>query len=251
MRWCLSCIGCLALCVATARSTSADVFPKSMSFEVRGGLVQGYFSLTFGPDTNVRAGDPPRYQVALKNFGGLGMTSDQVLYSYFFQSDLSLYGQVVSDPQGVIRQVFLDTECKSALGDVETTCFVYRDRRGGGDALQTELFAPYPAIDLVSSIVVATQREARGARQPAHFVFIFNDTSKKVTLAPEGRESLRMADGKTREATVWSLKFKDTEYELYRFYIAKDGSNGFIPAKMTFTDQDKGPIHFVAETWTW
>lgn len=235
-------MGWLFLCLGGTTLAEAQVFPADMKFRVKSGLVQGSFDLEFVAEVG-----SPRYAIKLSGFGGLGLTSDQQLWSYLLREDLSLYGHVVLDGGEKIRQVFLEDDCESALGQVKTTCFVYKER-ASGDQTQTEIFAPYPAVDLLSSLVVASRHAADG--KTAHFNFIFNDTTKQVTLAPDGREQLKLPGGKSFDTAIWRLTLKDTDFELYRFYIAKDRS-GHFPAKMVFVDEDKGPIEFIAQEWTW
>lgn len=248
MRRCSVWMGWLVLLLAGVGVGGAQVFPEKMTFRVKSGFAQGSFNLNFD---KVLADGRPRYSLALRDFGGLGMTSSQELWSYVFQDDLSLYGHLVREKSGTkIREVFLNDDCKSAMGQVRTTCFVYKEY-ASGDSTQTELFATDPAIDLVSSLLVATREAAKGSNQTADFVFIFEDSAKKVSLVPVGGEAVRLPRGQQIDTTIWSLRPRGENFEIYRFYIARDRDGRFFPAKMVFEDQGRGPIEFLAESWSW
>ncbi len=242
----------LAWITLTSTADAADpIFPKVIQFKVRtGSLLTGSFDLSFGDDLNAEDGD--RYLITLKNFEGLGFSSDQELWSMIFKKDLALYGHVVvadAESGEVIRQVFLDTDCTSAIGQEKTSCFKYQEKATGA-AIQTEIFTPYLAIDLVSSIVVATHEASRPDFTETHFNFIFNKTTKQVTLVQAGTEEIETPTGK-QAATVLTLKLKDTDFELYRFYIAR-AQQGHYPAKMLFVDETKGEnLEFVADEVIW
>ena len=247
MRWCSIGMGWLLLLLAGAQTTEAQIFPKKMSFQVNSGIAQGSFDLDFA---EVLAEGRPRYSLVLRNFGGLGMTSKQELWSYVFQDDLSLYGHLVREQNGErIREVFLNNDCKSAMGQVRTTCFLYKEH-ASGDSTQTELFADDPAIDLVSSLLAATRWTAKGSKKTADFVFIFEDSTEKVSLVPAGTEKL-VVGGRQLMTTKWSMRPRGDDFELYRFHIARDQQGRFFPAKMVFVDSNKGPIEFLADSWKW
>lgn len=247
MRRCSIWMGWIVLLLAGASVSWAQVFPKEMTFQVKSGLAQGSFELGFSEKLGKRA----QYQIVLRNFGGLGMTSSQELWSYVFQDDLSLYGHLVREKSGTqIRQVFLNDDCKSAMGQVRTTCFIYKEH-ASGDSTQTELFATDPAIDLISSLLVATRESAKGSNQTADFVFIFEDSAKKVSLVYVGKETVQLPNGKQIETAIWSLRPRGESFELYRFYIGRDRDGRSFPAKMVFEDQGRGPIEFQAQSWTW
>lgn len=224
------------------------VFPGSLSFEVRNGLARGSFDLGFG-DAVVKEGERPRYQISARNFSALGVGVDQELWSYVFRDDLSLYGHLVKKANGPrLRQVFVDDQCKSALGQVRTTCFLYQEH-GTGDSTQTEIYAPYPALDLLSSILIATRLTARGQSTPSDFVLIHEDNAKKVSLVPAGKEPAQV-QGKSVPSWSWSLRPQGSEYEIYRFQVAHvDG--GYLPVKVVFDLGNRGPVELVIESWTW
>ena len=245
MRRCSVWMGCLVLLLAGTGVSGAQIFPQQMTFQVKGGIAQGSFELGFD-----KREASPHYQIVLRNFGGLGMTSSQELWSYVFQDDLSLYGHLVREKSGKrIREVFLNDDCKSAMGQVRTTCFLYKEH-ASGDSTQTELFATDPAIDLVSSLLVATREAAKGSDGTADFVFIFEDSAKKVSLVLVGGETVRLPRQEVK-TTVWSLRPRGENFELYRFYIAHDTRGRYFPAKMVFEDQDRGSIEFLAQSWSW
>ena len=242
----------LALCgsllwILAAGTASAGTFPRQIHFNVKKGITGGSFDLSFGEDLTAEKKD--RYQIKLAEFEGLGFSSDQELFSMIAKKDLSLYGHIVvgADKQR-IRQVLLADDCKSGMGRDTTTCFKYQDQEGD-NALQTEIFTPYLAIDLVSSIVVATQEASKRTFSPTNFNFIFNKLTKQVTLAREGAESLETPLGR-RDTVILSLKLKDTDFELYRFYIGRD-AKGHYPVKMVFVDDNDDAMEFTAERVVW
>ncbi len=237
----------LLICFLASGVAVADsLFPKTMRFKVSKGIASGNFDLNFGEEL----GETPRYVVTLRNFGGFGVTSEQQLWSQIFQKDLSLYGHMVTeneDTKNPIRSVFLNTNCKSAMGQDKTTCFLYKGQEQG-EAIQTEIFTPYRAIDLVSSIVVATHEASKRSSSAANFNFIFEKRTRQVTLEREGTEHIDTTFGR-REAVILSLKFEGTDFELYRFYIAQ-GPGGFFPAKLVF-DSGGESAELIAENAIW
>ncbi len=239
------------LTLASTAHAASPIFPKEIQFKVRkGSLLTGSFDLSFGEDLTAQDGD--RYVITLRKFEGLGFTSQQELWSMIFKNDFSLYGHVVladATSREPIRRVFLDPNCKSAIAQKKTKCFKYREK-STGDAIQTEIFAPYSAIDLISSIVVATREASQVDFIEKHFNFIFNKTTKQVTLVHQGTQDLETTTG-TKVTAVLSLRLKDTDFELYRFYIAQD-AHGHYPAKLLFVDEANGEhIEFLADQVVW
>jgi hypothetical protein len=238
--------GLLIWLLPSGAATADSVFPKFIRFKVTKGLASGSFDLSFGEDI----GSVDKYVITLKNFEGLGVTSKQQLWSLIFKQDLSLYGHLVTEGENTrnpISSVFLNDDCKSALGRTKTKCFLYKGREQG-EAIQTEIFTPYRAIDLVSSIVVATNEGSSKTFSPRDFNFIFEKRTRQVTLEKTGNELLETPLGK-RDALILALKLKDSDFELYRFYVTRE-KEGFYPAKMVFVDES-ATVEFVAETILW
>ncbi|MDY7091450.1 MAG: hypothetical protein SX243_00610 [Acidobacteriota bacterium] len=241
-------MGWIVAMLIGAGSSEAQIFPKQMTFRVKGGFAQGSFDLSFSESLSK---GPPKYSILLRNFGGLGMTSSQELWSYVFQEDLSLYGHLVQERGGPkIREVFLNDNCKSAMGQVRTTCFLYKEYTSG-DSTQAELFAKEPAIDLISSLLVATREASKGSNETKDYVFVFEDSAKKVSLVPVGEKSLSLPQAGEVSAAIWSLRPRGETFELYRFYIARDRQGRFFPAKVEFEEPSRGLIELTAESWTW
>lgn len=239
-------LGLIAL--STGAAAIDDVFPSKIQFKVRkGALLTGSFNLTFEEDFNAVDGD--RYQITLSDFEGLGFTSDQQLISSIFMEDLALFGHIVLAGDGTkVSEVFLDTNCRSAIGQEKTRCFKYREGPAG-NPIQTEIFTPYKAIDLISSIVVASQAGGDKKFKEEDYNFIFNKATKQVTLVDTGTEVIDTPNGK-QQAAVLVLKHKNSGVELYRFYIGQDAS-GAYPLKMLFTDANGSQIEFLAEDVSW
>lgn len=247
---------CLLASVVLTTAARAVVFPQEIKFKVRkGAMLAGSFNLSFGEDLNAETGD--RYQVTLSDFEGLGFSSGQQLVSFIFKDDLSLFGHVVLGEDGKqVREVLLDTNCKSAIGQKKTRCFKYREFEGGaaGDPIQTEIFTPYKAIDLVSSIVVATQA-ALGERVPERdrqgFDFIFNKSTKQVVLVYEDVEEIDTPSGR-RNVVVMSLRHMASDHELYKFYIGWDEEPPrSFPVKLVFVDDKGSQLELVADEVKW
>jgi hypothetical protein len=239
----------LGLIALSSGAAAIDgVFPGKIQFKVRKGvLLTGSFHLSFEEDLNAVDGD--RYQITLSKFEGLGFTSDQQLISSIFIEDLALFGHLVLAGDGAkVSEVYLDTDCRSAIGQKKTRCFKYREGPAS-DPIQTEIFAPYKAIDLISSIVVASQAGGDEDFKEEDYNFIFNKATKQVTLVDAGSEEIETPAGK-QKATVLVLKHKNSGVELYRFYVGK-GARGAYPLKMLFTDANGGQIEFIAEDVTW
>lgn len=248
-RWLATPLVLTALWVSLPAVGADQPFPRKIDFTVRkaGTIGGGAFKLIFEQDVSTAE---PRYQIVLRDFGGMGLNASQKFSSRIFQSDLSLAGHAVVDTktEKVIRQVFLDRKCTSSMGSMDqkkTNCFIYKDEE---TQLQTEIFAPYPAIDLVSSIVVATDRAADPDFRQADYNFIFNKATKQVTLVFQGEDELETADG-IKQVKILSLLHKNSGQELYRFFIGHD-ERGHYPLKMSFED-DQGRIDFIADRVVW
>ncbi len=229
-------------CAMAASATETD-FPQQIKYKVRkDSILSGRFNLIFGDDPTSTAGT--RHQITLSNFETLGFSSDQQLTSFVNKNDLSLYGHAVLDKdQQLVRSVRLDNNCKSAIGNETTKCFKYQ--KGGSNPIQTEIFTPYKAIDLISSIVVASQAVSdKSFKKSRDFNFIFNKSTKQVSLVFEENKKIATPLG-NYQATVLSLRHKNSGIELYRFYIGKD-KKGTFPLKMLY-DDNGSKIEFIAD----
>ncbi len=242
--------------LASVVPAQAVIFPQEIKFKVRkGNMLAGSFNLSFGDDLNAEDGD--RYQIMLSDFEGLGFSSGQQLVSFVFKDDLALFGHVVLGEDGKqVREVLLDTDCTSVIGHKKTRCFKYRefDKGTAGAPIQTEIFTPYKAIDLISSILVAThvadgERTAQRDRQG--FDFIFNRSTKQVLLVYEGVEEIDTPSGR-RSVVALSLRHMATEHELYKFYIGRDAElRRSFPVKVVFVDDKGSRLELVAAEVTW
>lgn len=244
-------IGGLLLALAAAGAPPAvgqDLpFPSELSFKVRKGqLLTGRFQLAFGVDLNAPT-DVDGYQLTLSEFESLGYSSNQKLVSTVMVDDLSLYGHVVWDGDKVLRQLFLVRNCRSALGG-ETSCFRYKEGTDGNE-LQTEIFTPYPALDLVSSILVAARATEEKGFKGRDYNFMFNSTTRQVSLVARDSEEIDTPLGRMK-TRVLALVHKDSGVELYRFYVGRDRQGAF-PVRMVYEDQREGTIEFLVDKVRW
>ncbi len=233
-------------------SQESLVFPKIIQFKVKKkGLLSGSFDLTFGDDLNARNDD--RYLLTLRHFDGLGLTSNQELWSMIFKEDLSLYGHVVladHESGDVIRQLYVDADCRIISSQEKTRCLKYQDQLKGEDYnITTELSEHYPVLDLISAIIVATSHASKPGDGDEDFYFFYNSTMRPVTLIYHGIEEIWTPIGRKATA-VYALKIKDQDIEFYRFYIGRVKS-GYYPVKMLFTAEGNELLEFIADEVIW
>ncbi len=236
-----------ALVLAGVQAAAADdlPLPARLSFKVRkGALLSGRFLLSCAEDWNT----PDAYLLTLSDFVSLGYSSNQRLMSTVKKKDLSLAGHVVLDGERVVRRVFLDENCKSAIDREKTKCFKYQEGPDG-TALQTEIFTPHRAIDLISSILVATQAAGEKGFEHRDFNFIFNNKTRQVRLIVRGTEELETPLGRLK-TKVLALEHTESGVELYRFYVASDRRGG-IPVRMIYEDDKEGTIEFLVDNVEW
>lgn len=242
-------IWALLLCLGTGLSTPllADdaFFPKTLTFKVRKGtLMTGQFRLEFTESLDF----DNAYLLTMKDFESLGYSSNQVLMSTVRKGDLSLLGHVVRDGGRRLRQLNYDASCKSAIDGQTTSCFRYAEGEAR-KAMQTEIFTPYKALDLISSMLVAARVAHEPKFEKRDFNFMFNRHTRQVQLSAHGSEKIETPLGKMR-TTVLALELPDDGGEIYRFYIGQD-KRGSFPVRMVYEDPKEGTVEFIVKSVEW
>ena len=235
------CAGLVFLILPISASTKSFDFPRYIKFHVSGGPGAS-FVLEFTEDPH----DSNNYMLKMKNFVVLGATSQEVLYTVVDKKSLSLRHHTVMPNEKAVAyssQLRFENDCESAMDKSKTTCFIYQE---GEDRFQTEIFAEYEGIDLLSSMLVATKLASEDANTKP-YNFLMGTSNRQVILERQPGEASTSEE--SQKGILVVLKDMNTNAEFYRIYIFAS-RKGYYPAKVVF-DSDRGRIELTAEDPEW
>lgn len=213
-------------------------FPRFTSFSfkaTRSGLpVTGSFRVEFMEDPLEPS---KRYLLTLKGMSGMGMRSEEVLFTAVSKSTFALqYATVMpfegAPPDKFTSQLTLES-CRSVMAGAQRFCFVFREAKSA--VMQTEFFTPYEGMDFLSSMLVASRMASHGPQQQG-FNFIERQVSTQVELVLEPRIKLDTALGALETTPVVARK-PGGDQALYRIFVAKAPRGPFV-AKLSFQSEE-------------
>jgi hypothetical protein len=228
------------LCLGTTTGvTLADVsFPSQIMYRVVvAGKNIGSAQLRF----NRRSKYAGIYAVNLSNFEGLGIKSDEQMFTYVDQADLSLSSAFVS--KGKKRIYEIKTVEREDLDLTKRRAYAYKEA-GAKGSIDTMIYSDHKVIDLLSSFLVFSEKVRNHNLKSEKFNLWLDKSTKIVDLVHKGNESVVYKGAKVK-TTVLSLKYDAVE--LFKFNIY--GEKGYyFPVKVSIESDDKGLVEFVADT---
>lgn len=198
-------------------------FPKGIKFKLlKNDRIIGSCQLLYEKETNKKGIS----LLKMKNFQGLGITSQEWLVTYIFTKNSSIYADFVMKGEKAVSEIRLK-EGESFDG-TKGKVFVYRDLESD-DALQTEIFTEHTVIDLLSMLLVTSQKVAEGKMGAAKFNFLIHKSTKIVDMLLIGKDNVPF-QGKEVTAHVFSFSYHNAE--IFRVGIYKDTDGYCFPVSI-------------------
>lgn len=111
---------------------------------------------------------------------------------------------------------------------------VFKYKEGDNSQLQTEIFAKYKVIDLLSSFFIGSKRVAEGSHaQPQKYNFFFDKSTKIVDMVHLGSEQAPF-DGKMVDTELLVMTISNVE--IFRLNIYKDPTGYCFPVIVSIKD---------------
>jgi hypothetical protein len=167
----------------------------------------------------------------LKNFQGLGLTSQEWLLTYIFSKDSSLYADFIMKGKKPVSEIRLK-QGTSFDGTKDGKFLIYKDLESPGSpdsSPETEIFSDHLIIDLLSMFYVTSQKVAAGKIGPEKFNFIIHKSAKDVDLVPLGLDKVPF-QGKEVTSHVFSFTYHNQE--IFRLGIYKDAYGYCFPVSI-------------------
>lgn len=176
---------------------------------------------------------PGTSTLKLKGFAGLGLTSQEWLFTYIFTKDSSIYATFTIKGKKPLSEMRL----KEGMGfDFKRQkVFIYKDLYSPHE-LQTEIFTLHPEIDLTALFFVTSQKVATGNHsKPQKFNFLFDKSTKIMGMTYIGTDKVSY-QGKEVSTRVLLVKNMHNNKEIFRFKIFKDSNGYYFPVSVVVTD---------------
>ncbi|MCI0471121.1 MAG: hypothetical protein L0Y73_05630 [Candidatus Aminicenantes bacterium] len=171
---------------------------------------------------------PGTSTLRLKNFQGLGFTSQEWLVSYIYAKDSSIYADFIMKGKTPVSEIRLKEG--TAFDGTKGQVFVYKDLESSDDkSMQTEIFTKYTVIDLLSMLFVTSQRVAEGKMGADKFNFLIDKSTKIVDMMPIGQEKVPF-QGKEVSTRVFSFAYNGQE--IFKVKIFKDVDGACFPVSI-------------------
>jgi uncharacterized caspase-like protein len=205
-------------------------FPSRINYKMfKNGIYVGRCQLLYNEKTSKKGIS----SLKLKDFQGLGITSNESLISYIFSDNLSLYASFLT--RGT--KVFSEVRLREIMGfdGQERKDFVFKDRYSD-DEIQRELFndLSFKSTDLLSALLVASQRVASEKyKSNEKFNLIFDKRIRLVDMFYLGREKIPFREKKV-SSEVLAIVYNNVE--LFRLNIFIDNDGYCFPVKISFID---------------
>jgi len=210
------------------RAGSPFKFPQRIQFKlIKNDNIVGECQLLYQEKTNKKGIS----SLKLKNFQGLGLTSNESFVTYLFTDTSSIYAEFLLKGKEKVYEIRLKEGLTFELKKEQV--FVYKEE--AKPEMQTELFTQYPVIDLLSSFFVTSKRVALGQHKKTEkFNLIFDKSTKIADMKYMG--SLKEPfQGKNVDTHVLSITISNVE--MFRMKIYKDKEGYCFPVSVTISYQ--------------
>jgi hypothetical protein len=211
----------VCLIIVGAQNQWADSsfkFPKMIKFKLfKNDTIVGGCQFSYEEKTNKEGIS----YLNMRNFEGIGFTSQEWLATYIFAKDSSIYADFIMKGKKAISEIRLKEDALGFDGK-KGKIFLYKDLESP-DEMQTEIFTEYRVIDLLSMFFVVSKKVASGKKEVEKFNFLIDKSTKIVDMVPMMGEKVPF-EGKEVDANVFSFTYHDLE--IFRVKVFKD-KNGF------------------------
>jgi len=228
------------LCLGTTTGvTLADVkFPSAIRYQVVvAGKNVGNASFNFSQ----RSKYPGTYSLTLNNLQGLGIKSDEQMFTYVEQADFSLHAAFVSKSGKTLSEIRI-VERRDIDYTTKRQAYAYKEA-GAKGSIDTMIYSDHKVVDLLSSFVVFSEKVRNKNVKSEKFNLWLDKSTKIVDLVHKGTESVAYKGAKVK-TTALSLEYGAVE--LFKFNIYSERGR-YFPVRVSI-ESDKGLIEFVADT---
>lgn len=203
---------------AQSRAGDSFKFPKMIKFKLlKNDTIMGGCQFSYEEKTNIEGIS----YLNMRNFEGIGFTSQEWLATYIFAKDSSIYADFIMKGKKTISEIRLKEEALGFDGK-KGKIFIYKDLESPNE-MQTEIFTEYTVIDLLSMFFVVSKKVASGKKEVEKFNFLIDKSTKIVDMVPMLEEKAPF-EGKEVHTHVFSFTYHDLE--IFRVKIFKE-KNGF------------------------
>jgi len=183
---------------------------------------------------------PSTYQLALVKFQGLGYESQDRLYTYINQKDLSLHDAQLK--KGDKIQYEVRAMEKEGIDLAKRQAYVFKEA-GSKGTIDTILYTDYKVIDLLSSFLIASEKKRTGNKEPEKFNLFIGKSTRIVDMLYSGEEKFAY---KGDTITTDVLVISNNNQEILRFNIyTKDGL--YYPIRVSIVDEKEGTMQLIAD----
>jgi hypothetical protein len=196
---------------------SSFKFPKLIKFKIlKNDKIVGNCQFFYDKET-VKDGVSA---LKMKDFEGIGVSSKEWLFTYFFNKDSSLYANFIMKGKKVVSEIRVGRE----VGwDGKMGKFMrYKDLESP-DEVKIEVCTEYTMIDLLSTFFVTSQKVAAGKKEPEKYNFLIDKGVKIVEIVPLVKDTVSF-QGKEVSTDAFAVIYRNTI--LFRLKIFKD-ENGY------------------------
>jgi hypothetical protein len=203
-------------------------FPQRIQFKlIKNDNIVGECQLLYQETTDKKGIS----SLQLKNFQGLGLTSEESFVTYLFTDSSSIYAEFLLKGKEKVYEIRLKEGLTFELKKEQV--FVYKEE--AKPTLQTELFTQYPVIDLLSSFFVTSRRVALGQHKKTEkFNLIFDKSTKIAEMKYTGP---RKEPFQGREVDTEALSITISNVEMFAMKIYKDKDGYCFPVSVTISSQ--------------
>lgn len=198
-------------------------FPGMIQFKLlKNDNILGECKLLYQENTNKKNIS----SLKLRNFQGLGYTSQEGFLTFIFKDNSSIYAEFLSKGKEKIYEIRLKEGITFDMKKGQI--FIYKEE--AKPEMQTELFTKYPVIDLLSSFFVTSKRVALGQyKKTEKFNLIFDKSTKVADMKYMGSQK-EPFQGKNVDTQVLSITIRDVE--MFRMAIFKDKDEYCFPVSV-------------------
>lgn len=200
-------------------------FPRGIKFKLlKNDRIIGSCQLLYEKKTNKEGIS----SLKMKNFQGLGITSQEWLATYIFTKDSSVYADFIIKGEKAVSEIRLK-EGASFDGTKDGKFLVYKDLESPEGLPEIEIFSDHLIVDLLSMFYVISQKVAAGKIGPETFYFLIDKSGKDVDLVPLGLDKIPF-QGEEVTSHIFSLTYHNQE--IFRLGIYKDAFGYCFPVSV-------------------